>query len=363
MPKRKPIWLTRYGIAILFFVLITAYHTLISGRNQHPAPDNALLLGIPVFTLLTSATWILIFLFLNFIVERLIKRRKTREWAIILVGTPLMAFAHIVCLHFLLKGLMRLEIYMYWPEKSSLLAMLQTFFGYNLLIALILHAILLLDHTRRHLQEQRLTAERMEKQLIQAQMQSLKMQLQPHFLFNTLHTISGFVSLDPERAKTLIEALGDLLRRSLKGHEKILIPLEQEIGFIRAYLDIEATRFSDRLQIDYTIDPATCNVLVPSMILQPIVENAIRHGIAKMTGMGHLCIMAQQHNNDLTITISDNGPGFSPISAGKGLGLSITRERLRCHYGAGSSLTIVTPSSGGTTVKLIIPAQWNPEEP
>jgi two-component system LytT family sensor kinase len=193
-------------------------------------------------------------------------------------------------------------------------------------------------------------------QLAQAQLQSLKMQLHPHFLFNALHSISELIHADPASAERMVIALSHLLRRSLANSSALEVPLECEVEMTRVYLDIEKMRFDDRLLVDVQVADDAQGAMVPNLILQPLVENAIKHGISHRPGKGCIAVEAVRKGGVLVITIRDNGAGFNtdkrPIV--EGVGLSTTRARLEKLYGAGQSFHFVR-RPGGTEAVIRLP--------
>jgi two-component system LytT family sensor kinase len=208
------------------------------------------------------------------------------------------------------------------------------------------------------LQEKQVRNAQLASQLGQAQLRTLKAQLQPHFLFNTLHSISTLVYTDANRADEMITRLSDLLRMTLDTEEVECVSLRQEMEHVRKYLAIEETRFSDRLKIEFDVDPKTLDFPVPYFILQPIVENCIRHGISKKAEGGNIFLRTLLSGDSLRILVGDDGPGArSP--AGKqdgrsGLGLKNTRERLEQFYGANFEFSI-QGSNRGTLVEFLLP--------
>lgn len=209
----------------------------------------------------------------------------------------------------------------------------------------------------RRYRDRELRASQLEARLAQAQLQMLKMQLHPHFLFNTLHAISALVHKDPEAADRMIARLSDLLRLTLDSASVQEIPLRQELEYLSPYLEIEQTRFQDRLTVVQRIDPATLDGLVPSLFLQPLVENAIRHGIAATPGAGRVEILARRDGARLELVVRDNGPGL-PQDFKEGVGLANTRERLGQLYGA--ELEYDLRNEGGLTVTIRIPFRKSP---
>ena len=206
--------------------------------------------------------------------------------------------------------------------------------------------------------ERELRASQLEAKLAQSQLQILKMQLHPHFLFNTLNTISELVHKDPDVAEQMVTNLSDLLRLSLESAGKQEVPLQQELDFLEKYLEIEQTRFQDRLRVRMQIDPQSLDASVPNMILQPLVENAIRHGIAPLACGGEIEIEAVRENGSLRLRVSDDGRGLPSgnVNAIKeGVGLSNTRARLNHLYGAAHELELQSAPDRGLTLSMTIP--------
>jgi two-component system LytT family sensor kinase len=200
----------------------------------------------------------------------------------------------------------------------------------------------------------------LEAQLSNAQLQALKMQLHPHFLFNTLHSISALLNKDTEAARRMITRLGDFLRLTLENSGSQEVTLQQEMEFLSCYLEIERIRFQNRLVTRINVAQQTLEAKVPNLILQPIVENAIRHGIAPRSTPGLIEIEAKHRNGTLRIQVRDNGPGLSDhrtseIMFKKGLGLANTEARLERLYGAAHLFDLSNNPDGGLIVTLEIP--------
>ncbi len=193
----------------------------------------------------------------------------------------------------------------------------------------------------------------------QAQLHALKMQLHPHFLFNALHSISALVHSDPDTADKMIARLGDFLRLTLDTATAQEVPLRQEIEFLNCYLEIERIRFRDRLTTSLDVDTQTLECRVPNLILQPIVENAIRHGVAPRSAPGRVEVRAEQRGGALRLQVRDNGKGLPAdgvcATKGGGVGLSNTRARLQQLYGGAYRFEIENDPEGGTLVTLEIP--------
>jgi two-component sensor histidine kinase len=198
-------------------------------------------------------------------------------------------------------------------------------------------------------------ASALQTQLVQAQLEALRMRLDPHFLFNTLHSISELVHEDPAAAEAMIARLSELLRRSIDNGGAQEVPLSEELELLDLYLDIEKARFEDRLAVEKRIEPGTERALVPNLILQPLVENAIRHGIAKRMDGGRICISAERRNGDLLVSVADNGAGFRGSAPEReGVGLSSARGRLERLYGGGQRLELVG-NGDGVEARISIP--------
>ena len=209
----------------------------------------------------------------------------------------------------------------------------------------------------RKSRERELRTSRLETQLAKAHLHGLKSQLQPHFLFNTLHSISALMLTNVTAADEMMTRLSDLLRMSLENSELQITTLSREIEFVNGYLEIEKIRYEDRLTVVWDIAPETLDALVPQLLLQPLVENAVRHGIARLSSGGEIRIVASRTDCSLHLLVKDNGPGFakSAMVQSEGVGLGTTRERLRTLYGKNQSVDLKHPSAGGAEVLVRIP--------
>lgn len=196
---------------------------------------------------------------------------------------------------------------------------------------------------------------RLAAQLAEARLGALRMQLNPHFLFNSLNAITVLVRDQNTRdASRMLELLSGVLRQVLKSEKRQEVTLEEELRFTEQYLAIEQVRFSDRLQVCWSVEPVIREALVPGFILQPLVENAIRHGVAKRTGTGLIEITARQCDGSVVISVQDNGPGYHPTTAG-GVGLVNTRSRLETLFGEVAQLQVVDAEGGGTIATVRFP--------
>ena len=201
--------------------------------------------------------------------------------------------------------------------------------------------------------------ERHQQLLLRARMDALTSQINPHFLFNTLNTVTALIRVAPDTARGVVLKLSNILRRLLRKHETF-VPLREELSFIDDYLDIEVARFGeDSLDIVKEIDERTLETFIPSMLLQPIVENSLKHGLAPKLEGGRICLRTSNHGGRLHIEIEDNGVGISeekmPHVYVEGIGLSNVRERLRVLYGTDFNLEIESHEGKGTVIRIDVP--------
>lgn len=203
-----------------------------------------------------------------------------------------------------------------------------------------------------------ITASQLESQLARAQLHALRAQLHPHFLFNTLNSIAVLMRRDVESAEAMLHRLSDLLRITLDHATALHVSLQEELDFLERYLEIEQVRFQDRLTVAFDVDPAVLGASVPYMLLQPLVENALRHGIARRTTPGRLEIRAHPRGERLCLQVRDDGPGLVDDAAGgsrDGIGLHNTQSRLQKLYGAQHDFVLRNLAGGGLEVDVKIP--------
>ena len=216
-----------------------------------------------------------------------------------------------------------------------------------------------------HYLSSELRLERLERKFSEARLNALRMQLDPHFLFNALNTISSQLERDPKLARRMIEHLGDLLRLSLESKDRQEVPLAEEMAFLEHYLAIQKIRFGDHLKIDVQIAPEVKYAAVPCLVVQPLVENAIRHGISRRSSGGTVTVSAQRAGDRLDIRVLDDGVGLPAgwtLENPGGLGLSVTRERIAgLHPGGEGRLDVKRRASGGTEVEISLPLRLNGE--
>lgn len=215
-----------------------------------------------------------------------------------------------------------------------------------------------IDYYRKY-REREYLASQLEAQLAQAQLDSLRMQLHPHFLFNTLNGIVGLVRDNRNQAAvSMLVGLSDLLRHALEHSNRQEVELKEELNFIKLYLDIQQMRFSDRLQIELDIQPVTMKALVPNLILQPLVENALRHGIARSAASALVGIRSRIVDDSLELTVFDDGLGLSSdwqLKSSSGIGLANTAARLQQLYNADHRFDVRNREGGGVEVVIVIP--------
>jgi sensor histidine kinase YesM len=243
----------------------------------------------------------------------------------------------------------------------ALLATLQ----YLVIVAVLLAARsgAIVEHERVRAAELELAGVRLEAQLTRARVAALRGQLQPHFLFNTLNSISVLVSADPAGARTMIRRLSDLLRAMLSDSDRPTVPLRREVELLNAYLAIQMVRFGERLRVRVDVDAAAAECLVPTLVLQPLVENAIQYAVAEREEGGCVTIVGRLEGERLVLGVVDDGAGCSNGTArtenedeGRGVGHRNTRERLLAMYGASHAFVVDAAPGGGCEVRIELPA-------
>ncbi len=330
------------------------------------------LVGIFVWNLTAFYLWALLAPLIALLARRF--RLDRHHWARSLFLVHLPASLLFPALHLCLYlPLYRLAGGVFTREFPTLLSLFsyQLFANLPMKVSiywLILIAINAIDYYHSFLRAE-VKASELRTQLAQSQLRALKMQLHPHFLFNTLNSISALLHRDPEAADQMVARLGDFLRLTLENSGDQEVTLEQEMAFLRCYLEIEMVRH-DRLSVETQVEPQTLSALVPNLILQPLVENAIRHGISRQSAPGRLAIRAAESDGRLRLEVEDNGPGLALVSDGDapaapqdllartlagGVGLANTRARLEHLYGADGRLELARATPRGMLVTLDIP--------
>ncbi len=245
-----------------------------------------------------------------------------------------------------------------WEPWSHALGLLNWFLWATLVYLLMLGALQSQKYYRRYVSDE-LRLERLERRFVEAQLVTLRMQLDPHFLFNTLNGISTQVERNPKSARRMIEDLAGLLRLSLDPANRQDVPLQQEIGFVERYIAIQKMRFADRLKVEMAIAPGVSDALVPSLLLQPLVENAISHGISPRVTGGSIKVTAERKGDMVEIGVEDDGvglPAFWTLEQSDGLGLKATFARVVNSSAHGDGrMSVERGKAGGTVVRISLP--------
>lgn len=228
-------------------------------------------------------------------------------------------------------------------------------FGYGLAVVLV--HIVIQVRLQRH---QEIELLRKAHQATEAQLQILKLEMQPHFLFNALHAVSAQIHSNPTAANDTLVLVSDMLRHAVETTRLQEVPLREELAILRLYAQIQQVRFGDRLRITWDVDEATLDAAVPHMILQPILENSLKHGLEEHSEAGRIVISSRRDGASLCLAIRDDGPGIQATSArrGSGLGLLNVRDRLAQLHGEGQSLKVTAAPEGGTVVTICIPLSY-----
>ena len=345
-----------WTVACLFF---TTQVYLLYFREEKPIPfRRALLMQGVICFLWALATPLVLWLARRFQVERnnWLRRVSLHFMFGVVLSAPMVAIDYIIYMIQIGRG-----------SSITVIRILQYVF-YNLDRCLLVYAVIvLISHAfvyYKQYRQKELQAAQLRTQLVQAQLEALKMQLHPHFLFNTLHSISALLNQDIEAARSMISRLGDFLRLTLENAGTQEVTLQQELEFLHGYLEIERIRFQDRLTTSVKVDPELLDQRVPNLILQPIVENAMRHAIANSNG-GRIDIRVERDNGMLRIEVRDNGPGLHLTAGGsengrQGLGLANTKARLDRLYGPAHRLDLANEPSGGLVVTMQLPRVSTP---
>lgn len=242
-------------------------------------------------------------------------------------------------------------------SRPSFISYLPVALRQDLLAWIALAAFVVAFELRRRANRSRLERERLRAQIAEHRLVALTSQLHPHFLFNTLQGISTLIHRDPDAADEMLSKLSELLRDLLRHRDTALVSLDEELRFIRTYLEISKFRFADRLSFSINADRSVGKTRVPLFILQPLVENALTHGIGARAEGGNISVRAYQLRGRLRLEVEDNGGGIATASPTDGVGLTNTRDRLRALFGTDQNLSIESIETGGVIARIDIPSQ------
>jgi two-component system, LytTR family, sensor kinase len=355
-PQRVRTWIALFVLYTLIAILLTGYKYLDDLTRQHPGTFYLRVLeeGTGVYSV-----FLLLPLVFRYARVYLFERKGWLKLGLFhLAAAVVFSAAHTYMMaisrHFL-SPLMGLGPYDYgimtyrYPMEFS-----NDLIGFTVIVGLYSFYQRL-----RIAQAQQLAAAKLQTELAQAQLENLRLQLQPHFLFNTLNTISSVMYEDVRAADAMITQLGDLLRLTLQASRTHEIPLAEELEIARLYLDLMQKRFENKLQVSYAIDPSLNDTLVPQLVLQPLLENSLRHGMKSGNGPIELSVAAHREDGSLVLQVLDSGCGLGETDSsaifGRGLGLSNIRDRLAHLYGDRQQFLISNRPSGGAEVTLRVP--------
>ncbi len=347
-----------------FFGLFFASHDFLGGLYF----DRPVQWKYSLATWLTCAySWAIVTPLMLWVIRRVPLQRKDWPRALAL---HLIAAAFFSVLVLMVYAILRPLLPSGSPLPRTLLQMFQSLVVGEFHSGLLTYAAIVGIHFTlayyRKYREGELQAAQLATQLTQSQLATLKSQLHPHFLFNTLNTIAILMEEDARSARNMLVQLSDLLRATLDKGATQEVTLKQELEFLQRYLEIEQMRFHDRLRLKIEIDPATLAARVPDLLLQPLVENAIRHGIAPRAAVGEIEIRARRANGNLTLSVRDNGAGLSGDQSeivNKGVGIANTRARLKQLYGERHRFELQNVEGGGLLVSISIPFHTAEGEP
>ena len=295
------------------------------------------------------------------IIFRLIQRYRLDEQRVKAIGVHACSALAFTAIHAV--GMISVRAFLWGPPQLGWITALQRTHLTNLDWLLMTYTTVVgftyAMGYHREVQQRAVREAQLQTSLMEARIKTLEAELHPHFLFNTLHAISTLVHTDPDAADRMISRLSDLLRLTFDRSGAARVPLQEELEFLQKYLEIEQTRFQDRLTVRFDIDPVSLDAEVPRLILQPIVENAIKHGVSPRSGPGLIEVASGVAEDRLWLEVRDNGVGLSGSARSqfrRGVGLANTRDRLECLYGDAQKLDF-SEGNGGLTVRIALPLQ------
>jgi two-component system, LytTR family, sensor kinase len=353
--KRAALIFGAWTAAGVFFASQLVFLYPITSGGREISFSRALLINVPFYWLWALLTPAILGLARRFPLERARWRRNLAVHA----GASLVLSA----VQLLVAGVLLYAV-VQAGGTSSLTWALGSFFRLNFHANILTYAALVTcawaAETYEKYRDRELAASRLQTQLAKAELGALKMQLQPHFLFNTLNAIAALLKPKPDAAESMVLQLAEFLRLTLRNTGRAEVTLREELEFLERYLAIEKTRFGDRLSTRFRIRSEVLGARVPNLILQPLVENAVRHGIAKSTDAKCLEVSATHEGGRLLLRVSDDGPGLGITPVREGIGLSNTRERLRHLFGDDYSLSYGNAPEGGFAIALSFPLVAEP---
>jgi glucose-6-phosphate-specific signal transduction histidine kinase len=350
--RRSPYWLLIAAVPV-FHAVLRAIRTYVVAKMGKGAVDW----GDVIFTFLIWLAFGLLALPLIYLLAHYYPIRRGKVSRVVWIH--ILGFVAFTLIWAAFTVLIGLSLHRF-PAAGNLLltyrewlitTLLWSVFLYPLMVGCFYGFTYYNEAKERESQQARLAA-----QLAEARLSALRMQLNPHFLFNSLNAITVLMRDQQSReASQMLEQLSDILRQVLRSNPRGETTLNEDLAFLEKYLAIEQVRFSDRLKIKWAIHPAIGEAVVPEFILQPLVENAVRHGIAALADDGVIEISAAKANGELVLSVRDNGAGYHPAFESEGLGLSNTRERLATLYGDAGGLNVVNAPDGGTVATVHFP--------
>lgn len=342
-------------VAAMFFASLTFVMVQVFEKSKAAQAGMGV---VSLWWLTRFLLWAALSPFVVLLVRRLpIEARPAPRFAIHIAASLIFSFVH-VCIQFTLFSLIVGTHNLFFNGFREALEVALNNYPFGVVAYWVVVAIVYASSYYERYGQEQIRASQLQAELAEAQLSALRMQLQPHFLFNALHSLNDLVVTEPRAATRMIARLGDFLRMTLQNTGVQRVPLKRELEFLDAYLEIEHIRFPDRLTVSVKASPAVLNAEVPNLLLQPLVENAVRHGFSSQVGPGRIEVTADARGEVLRITVRDHGPGIrdgKKSLPGQGMGLAITQGRLRHAYGENCSFSIGNHAEGGALVICELP--------